>query len=78
MAYELLLPNVAIRNLIREDKLHQVYSMMQSGQGTSGMRTMNQSLVDLVNQGMLSREEVLEFSPVPEELAKMLGLAVRK
>src|SRR6195256_1082978 len=44
MALEILVPNAAIRNLIREDKIHQVYSMMQSGQSKFGMETLNQSL----------------------------------
>ena len=46
-AVEVMIPNAAIRNLIREDKLHQVYSQMQIGQGKSGMQTMNQSLARL-------------------------------
>ncbi|MFH1014979.1 MAG: type IV pilus twitching motility protein PilT, partial [Nitrospirota bacterium] len=47
LAIELLVPNPAIRNLIREDKVHQIYSMMQTGQSRFGMQTMNQSLFDL-------------------------------
>ena len=73
MAYELLIPNMAIRNLIREDKLHQVYSSMQSGQDDSGMQTMNQSLVSLVKQGILSKTDALENSTMPEELTKYLA-----
>lgn len=75
MAYELLIPSMAIRNLIREDKLHQVYSMMQSGQGSTGMVTMNQSLLRLVKEGHVSKEDVLGYSTMPEELAKMVGAA---
>jgi twitching motility protein PilT len=47
MAMEILIPTPAIRNLIREDKLHQIYSMMQTGQNKYGMQTFNQSLASL-------------------------------
>jgi twitching motility protein PilT len=70
---EVLIPNMAIRNLIREEKVHQVYSAMQSGQDDSGMQTMNQNLVTLVKQGTLSKVDALEHSPVPEEIVKMLA-----
>jgi twitching motility protein PilT len=73
MAYELLIPSMAVRNLIREDKLHQIYSSMQSGQDESGMQTMNQSLVSLVKGGALSKADALENSTMPEELVKMLA-----
>ena len=69
---ELLIPSMAIRNLIREDKLHQVYSMMQTGQSESGMQTMNQSLLALVKKGALSQEDAILYSTVPEELAAKL------
>ena len=48
MALEILIPNAAIRNLIREDKIHQIYSMMQTGQDKFGMQTFNQALATLV------------------------------
>jgi twitching motility protein PilT len=70
---EVMIPNVAIRNLIREDKIHQIYSAMQSGQDDSGMQTMNQSLMILVKQGVLSKTDALELSPVPEEVVKMMA-----
>lgn len=73
LCYELLVPNMAIRNLIREDKLHQVYSAMQAGQDETGMQTMNQSLVSLVRQGALSKNDALENATMPEELAKYLA-----
>src|SRR6202008_903747 len=44
MVLEIMVPNAAIRNLIREDKIHQIYSAMQSGQEKFGMQTFNQSL----------------------------------
>ena len=50
MALEILIPNAAIRNLIREDKIHQIYSMMQTGQDKFGMQTFNQALATLVSQ----------------------------
>lgn len=74
MACELMIPNMAIRNLIREDKLHQIYGVMQSGQGETGMMTMNQSLLNHIRNRDLSKEDALEYSMVPEELIKMLGL----
>ncbi|MEW6058070.1 MAG: type IV pilus twitching motility protein PilT [Bdellovibrionota bacterium] len=74
MAMEILIPNGAIRNLIREDKMHQIYSAMQAGQNESGMMTMNQSLLKLVQAGMLTKEDALATSFVPDELAKTLGI----
>jgi twitching motility protein PilT len=75
LAVELLVPNPAIRNLIREDKIHQIYSMMQTGQTKFGMQTMNQSLVELYGKGYLSYEDAISRSPVPEELIAMLQRA---
>ena len=72
-ATELLIPTLGIRNLIREDKIHQIYSAMQTGQDDSGMQTMNQSLARLVQQGALSKSDALEHSMMPEELTKMLA-----
>jgi twitching motility protein PilT len=72
LAIELLIPNPAIRNLIREDKIHQIYSMMQTGQTKFGMQTMNQSLIELYSKGHLSYEDAIGRSPVPEELITML------
>jgi twitching motility protein PilT len=75
LAVELLVPNPAIRNLIREDKIHQIYSMMQTGQAKFGMQTMNQSLLELYNRGHLSHEDAISRSSVPEELITMLQRA---
>ncbi len=72
LAIELLIPNPAIRNLIREDKIHQIYGMMQTGQAKFGMQTMNQSLIELYSKGHLSYEDAIGRSPVPEELITML------
>lgn len=72
LAVELLVPNVAIRNQIREDKVHQIYSMMQTGQAKFGMQTMNQSLIDMYQKGLLSYEVIVSRSSMPEELITML------
>ncbi len=73
LALELLVPTLGIRNLIREDKLHQIYSSMQTGQEATGMCTMNQSLVKLIQQGHLSKQDAFGYSFMPDELAKLLG-----
>jgi len=75
LAIEILIPNPAIRNLIREDKIHQIYSMMQTGQAKFGMQTMNQSLFELYQKGLISYEDALTRSPVPEEMINMLQRA---
>lgn len=77
-ALEVMIPSPGIRNLIREDKLHQVYSQMQIGQETSGMITMNQSLKRFVETGTLSQDVAMAHSTVPEELANMLGRTNKK
>jgi twitching motility protein PilT len=73
MACELMIPTMGIRNLIREDKIHQVYAAMQTGQDDTGMSTMNQSLLNLVKSGVLSKIDALEHSFSPDEIGKMLG-----
>ena len=72
MACELLLPTAAIRNLIREDKTHQIYSQMQMGQAKHGMQTLNQCMFRLVQQKVITREEAMSRAYDPEELANML------
>ena len=71
LAVELLIPSLAIRSLIREDKMHQIYGTMQSGQSGSGMVTMNQSLAELVKKGNLTKSDAMGYSLLPEELGKM-------
>jgi len=71
-AIEVLVLNAAIRNLIREDKVHQVYSMMQSGQGLSGMQTMNQSLYTHYTRGNIDIEEARARSSDIPELENMI------
>jgi twitching motility protein PilT len=73
LALEIMIPNPAIRNLIREDKVHQVYSTMQTGQGKYGMQTMNQSLYELVVKKFISKEAALQRSSLPEELTAMFN-----
>jgi twitching motility protein PilT len=72
LALEILIPSPAIRNLIREDKIHQMYSMMQTGQAQYGMQTMNQALTDLVAQGVISSELAMGLTTLPDELVKLL------
>jgi twitching motility protein PilT len=71
-AFELLVPNNAIKNLIREDKMHQVYGVMQSGQAGTGMQTMNQALADLVKRGNITKADAMAYSLVPDELMKLV------
>ncbi|HEY8279177.1 MAG TPA: type IV pilus twitching motility protein PilT [Bdellovibrionota bacterium] len=79
LVMEIMRTNNAIRNLIREEKLEQVYSAMQVGQAESGMFTMNQSLSKLVADGSITEEAALEASTVPDELVRMLtGMAGQK
>ena len=81
MAMEIMIPNPAIRNLIREDKLQQIYSQMQVGQTKFGMQTMNQSLLSLFERHLITLDDALERSHNQEELRQMLtnaGLPVNK
>jgi twitching motility protein PilT len=72
LALEVMIPNPAIRNLIREDKVHQIYSQMQVGQDKHGMQTLNQSLYSLCQRRLISPEEAMARSLEPEELRMML------
>ncbi len=72
MAMEVMIPNAAIRNLIREDKVHQIYSQMQVGQGKHGMQTMNQSLFSLYARRTISLEEAMGRSSDQDELRNMI------
>ncbi|HTQ80929.1 MAG TPA: type IV pilus twitching motility protein PilT [Thermoanaerobaculia bacterium] len=73
MAMEILVPNSAIRNLIREDKVHQVYGMMQTGQSKHGMQTFNQSLAGLYFRRLISLQTALARSSYPDELQEMIA-----
>ncbi|MBI5755504.1 MAG: type IV pilus twitching motility protein PilT [Nitrospirae bacterium] len=73
LGLEIMVPNPAIRNLIREDKIHQIYSTMQTGQSKFGMQTMNQSLYDLFIRGLITKDEAIGRSTGPEELMAMIN-----
>ncbi|HVF57579.1 MAG TPA: type IV pilus twitching motility protein PilT [Pyrinomonadaceae bacterium] len=72
MALEILVPNPAIRNLIREDKVHQIYSMMQTGQGKYGMQTFNQSLATLYHKRLIAMDVAIQRSSNPDELRELI------
>jgi len=73
LAMEILVPNSAIRNLIREDKVHQIYGMMQTGQSKHGMQTFNQSLASLYFKRMISLQTALARSSYPDELQEIIA-----
>ncbi|HXJ62657.1 MAG TPA: ATPase, T2SS/T4P/T4SS family [Actinomycetota bacterium] len=72
VASEVLIVTSAVRNLIREGKVHQIYSAMQAG-GRYGMRTMDASLAELVRAGRVTPQLAMERSHDPEELNRLLG-----
>jgi len=73
LAMEVLVPNSAIRNLIREDKIHQIYSMMQTGQDKFGMQTFNQSLASLYFKKQITLEMALARSSNQDELQDLIN-----
>jgi twitching motility protein PilT len=73
VACEVLIATPAARNLIREGKTHQLYTVMQTG-GQYGMQTMNSSLAELVRRGLITREMALQRSSVPDELERLLRM----
>lgn len=72
LACEVMIPTPAIRNLIREDKVHQIYSQMQVGQSKSFMQTMNQSLFRLLKTNEITLNDALARSSDPDELRTMI------
>lgn len=76
LACEVMVPNTAIRNLVREDKVHQIYGLMQTGQDKSGMQTMNQSLANLISRRQISMDEGLKRSSDQTELRDILNRQV--
>jgi twitching motility protein PilT len=72
LAMEVMIPNAAIRNLIREDKLHQIYSQMQVGQAGSGMQTMNQALYTVYQRRLITLEQALAHSGDADEFRSMI------
>jgi len=73
LALEIMVPTPAIRNLIREDKVHQIYSTMQTGQSKHGMQTMNQSLSELYQRRLITYDDAITRSSNVEELINMIG-----
>ncbi|MGB9734915.1 MAG: type IV pilus twitching motility protein PilT [bacterium] len=72
LAVEVLIPTPAVRNLIREEKVHQIYSHMQVGQAKYGMQTMNQALFSLYQRKLISLDDAMIYSTDLEELKQML------
>jgi twitching motility protein PilT len=73
LALEIMVPNTAIRALIRDDKVHQLYSQMQMGQEKYGMQTMNQCLFSLFHTKKISMDDAMSRSPDIEELKEMMS-----
>jgi twitching motility protein PilT len=73
VALEVLVPTPAIRNLIRDDKVHQIYSSMQTGQEKIGMQTMNQSLATLYQKRLITLEAAMNASSLKDELEQMIA-----
>jgi twitching motility protein PilT len=72
LAAEILLCNAAVRALIRDDKVHQIYSIIQTS-GQMGMKTMTQSLVDLYRTNVISYEEALSSASDRAEFQRLAG-----
>lgn len=72
MALEILVPNAAIRNLIREDKIHQIYSTMQTGQDKYGMQTFNQALATLFHKRQITLEAAMNRTSNVDELKDLI------
>jgi len=72
LAAEVMIPNVAIRNMMRDEKVHMIYNAMQAGQESSGMCTMNQALLDLFTAGSITLEHTLSRCADVEEMRTML------
>lgn len=72
MAMEVLIPNSAIRNLIREDKIHQIYSMMQTGQDKYGMQTFNQALATLYQTKQITINAAMQRTSNADELKELI------
>lgn len=70
---EVLVSNPAIQNLIREDKVHQIYSQMQLNQNETGMTTQTDQLITLLRKKVISKETAITASNKPEELMKIIA-----
>jgi twitching motility protein PilT len=73
VSLEIMVPTPAIRNLIRDDKVHQIYSTMQTGQEKLGMQTMNQNLVTLYQKRLITLETAMSASSQKDELEQMIA-----
>ncbi|MBP9708757.1 MAG: type IV pilus twitching motility protein PilT [Oligoflexales bacterium] len=73
LGLEILIPNAAVRNLIRENKIHQIYSSMQTGHSESGMQTMNQSLCNLLQRRLITTKTAFSISPQADELMELIN-----
>ena len=73
-AWEIMINNDAISNLIREQKIHQIYSTMQLGQNTTGMQTQTKNLLNLINQGIIEVDYAINAAYYPDELKRQLGM----
>jgi twitching motility protein PilT len=76
MIMEVLVPTAAIRNLVREDKIHQIYSAMQTGTGQTGMQTFNQGLANAYFQKVITLDMALSRSSNADELQDMINRGV--
>jgi twitching motility protein PilT len=76
VSLEILVPTPAVRNLIREDKTHQIYGIMQTGQEKFGMQTANQSLASLYQRRLITLETAMNASTLREELQGMIDRGV--
>jgi len=76
VSLEIMVPTPAIRNLIRDDKIHQIYGAMQAGQEKLGMQTANQSLASLYMKRLITLEEALSKSALKDELQDMITRGV--
>jgi twitching motility protein PilT len=76
VALEIMVPTAGIRNLIREDKIHQIYSAMQTGQEKMGMQTMNQSLATLYQKKLITLETAMMASSNRDELQDLVSRGV--
>jgi twitching motility protein PilT len=72
LALEIMVCTPAIRAIVRDDKVHQIYSMIQSGQ-KYGMKTMNQSLAELYTAGKITINDAMNYSHNTQELSEMLS-----
>jgi twitching motility protein PilT len=73
VSLEIMIPTPGIRNLIREDKIHQIYSAMQTGQEKFGMQTANQSLATLYMKKQITLDTAMEKSSNKDELQEMIN-----